>query len=410
MGTSDTIAIENAHMPPFFTKTPISIERGEGVYVWDEEGERYLDLTAGWGVTSIGHAHPVIQAALAEQGARILQNPDSGLTYSPARARLLALLAEILPAGLTRVFFTNSGAEANDAAVKLARKVTGREDVVAMDGSFHGRTISMVSATGQARHRDKFRPQMPGYRFIPYDDVSALERTLDAGVAAVIVEPIQGEGGVRIPSAGYLRSVSELCRANGTLLVVDEVQTGYGRTGPMFATSAAGARADLLTMAKGIAGGFPLGAFALTEEVSAKLEAGDHGGTYCGNPLACAVGYAVIRYLLDNDISTHVSELGRDALDEMARWRRRYPDIVTDVRGRGLLLLIEVRDEATAAAIVAECLSRSVFVRQTQGNGIRVFPALNIEREQLAMGLATLAESIAAVAGGGGSRVSAGRQ
>src|SRR5450759_1925433 len=192
MGTSDTIAIENAHMPPFFTKTPISIERGEGVYVWDEEGERYLDLTAGWGVT-----------------------------YSPARARLLALLAEILPADLTRVFFTNSGAEANDAAVKLARKVTGREDVVAMDGSFHGRTISMVSATGQARQRDKCRPQMPGYRFIPYDDVSALERTLDAGVAAVIVEPIQGEGGVRIPSTGYLRSVSELCRTNGTLLIVD---------------------------------------------------------------------------------------------------------------------------------------------------------------------------------------------
>ena len=405
MGTSDTTAIENAHMPPFFTKTPVSIERGEGVYVWDEEGERYLDLTAGWGVTSIGHAHPVIQAALAEQGALILQNPDSGLTYSPARARLLALLAEILPAGLTRVFFTNSGAEANDAAVKLARKVTGREVVVTTDGSFHGRTISMVSATGQARQRDKFRPQMPGYRFIPYDDVSALERTLDAGVAAVIVEPIQGEGGVRIPSTGYLRAVSELCRANGTLLVVDEVQTGFARTGPMFATSASGARADLLTMAKGIAGGFPLGAFALTEGVSAKLEAGDHGGTYCGNPLACAVGYAVIRYLLDNDISTHVSELGRDALDEMARWRRRYPDIVTDVRGRGLLLLIEVRDEATAAAIVAECLSRRVFVRQTQGSGIRVFPALNIEREQLAMGLATLAKSIAVVAGGGGSRV-----
>src|SRR5665647_2849262 len=400
MGTSDTIAIENAHMPPFFTKTPISIERGEGVYVWDEEGERYLDLTAGWGVTSIGHAHPVIQAALAEQGARILQNPDSGLTYSPARARLLALLAEILPAGLTRVFFTNSGAEANDAAVKLARKVTGREVVVTTDGSFHGRTISMVSATGQARQRDKFRPQMPGYRFIPYDDVSALERTLDAGVAAVIVEPIQGEGGVRIPSADYLRSVSELCRANGSLLIVDEVQTGFARTGPMFATSAAGARADFLTLAKGIAGGFPLGAFALTEGVSAKLEAGDHGGTYCGNPLACAVGSAVIRYLLDHDIPAHVAKLGREALAEMDGWHRKYPGVVTDVRGRGLLLMVEFRDDATAAAVAAECLARKVFVRQTQGNGIRVFPALNIAREELTMGLATLGESIAVVASG----------
>jgi acetylornithine/N-succinyldiaminopimelate aminotransferase len=407
MGTSETIAIEDKRMPPFFAKTPISIAHGEGVYVWDEEGERYLDLTAGWGVTSIGHAHPVIQAALAQQGALILQNPDSGLTYSPARARLLALLGDVLPEGLTRVFFTNSGAEANDAAVKLARKVTGREGVVAMDGSFHGRTISMVSATGQARHRDKFRPQMPGYRFVPYDDLGALEGALDAGVAAVIVEPIQGEGGVRIPAPDYLRSVSALCRANGTLLVVDEVQTGFARTGPLFATSAAGGRADFLTMAKGIAGGFPLGAFALTEEVSAKLEAGDHGGTYCGNPLACAVGYAVVRYLLDHDISAHVEELGREALLEMARWREMYPGIVTDVRGRGLLLLVEVRDEATAAAVAAECLSRRVFVRQTQGNGIRVFPALNIEREQLAAGLATLEASIAVVAGGGGSGVQA---
>jgi acetylornithine/N-succinyldiaminopimelate aminotransferase len=158
MASAQTIDVENAHMPPFFAKTPISIVRGEGVVVWDEEGERYLDLTAGWGVTSIGHAHPAIVAALAEQGGLILQNPDSGLTYSPARARLLTLLCGVLPAGLDRIFFTNSGAEANDAAVKLARKVTGRRDVVACEGSFHGRTISMVSATGQARHRDKFVP------------------------------------------------------------------------------------------------------------------------------------------------------------------------------------------------------------------------------------------------------------
>jgi acetylornithine/N-succinyldiaminopimelate aminotransferase len=397
MGTSETIATEDAHMPPFFSKTPISIERGEGVFVWDEEGKRYLDLTAGWGVTSIGHAHPVIKAALAKQSTRILQNPDSGLTYSPARARLLLLLAGVLPAGLTRVFFTNSGAEANDAAVKLARKVTGRSGVVAMDGSFHGRTISMVSATGQARHRDRFRPRMPGYRFVPYDDLRALEDALDADAAAVIVEPVQGEGGVRIPAPDYLRNVSELCRHNGTLLIVDEVQTGFCRTGPMFATVAAGARVDFMTMAKGIAGGFPLGAFAVSEEVSAQLEAGDHGGTYCGNPLGCAVACAVIGYLLDNDIAAHVTELGREALEEMARWRGGSPGLVVDVRGAGLLLLVELRDEKTAAAVAAECLSRRVFVRQTQGSGIRVFPALNIARDDLVAGLATLGEAIEAV-------------
>jgi acetylornithine/N-succinyldiaminopimelate aminotransferase len=398
MSTAETIALENAHMPPFFAKTPISIVRGEGVWVWDEDGRRYLDLTAGWGVTSIGHAHPVIVRALAEQGARIIQNPDSGLTYSPARAKLLELLAGILPAGLTRVFFTNSGAEANDAAVKLARKATGRTDVIATDGSFHGRTISMVSATGQAKHRDKFRPQMPGYAFVPYGSLEAVEAALDDGVAAMIVEPVQGEGGVRIPSPGYLRELARLCHANGSLLIVDEVQTGFCRTGPLFATAAAGAEADLLTMAKGIAGGFPLGAFAMTDTVADRLEAGDHGGTYCGNPLACAVAGAVIRHLIDEGIPARVDELGEEALARMSAWAGRYPGAVTGARGVGLLLLVEFASEESATAVAAEALRRGVFVRQTQGSGIRVFPALTITREELDEGLSVLEESISAVA------------
>jgi acetylornithine/N-succinyldiaminopimelate aminotransferase len=400
MSSAETIAVENAHMPPFFAKTPISIARGEGVWVWDEDGRRYLDLTAGWGVTSIGHAHPVIVRALAEQGARIIQNPDSGLTYAPARASLLALLAGILPAGLTRVFFTSSGAEANDAAVKLARKATGRTGVIATDGSFHGRTISMVSATGQAKHRDKFLPLMPGHTFVPYGRTDAVEAALDADVAAMIVEPVQGEGGVRVPSAGYLRELSRLCRANGSLLIVDEVQTGFCRTGPLFATAAAGAEADLLTMAKGIAGGFPLGAFAMTESAAARLEVGDHGGTYCGNPLACAVAEAVIRHLIDEGVPARVEQLGTEALTRMATWPRLFPRAVAGARGVGLLLLAEFTSELTAGAVVAECLRRGVFVRQTQGSGIRVFPALTITPEELDEGLGVLEDSIAAVAAG----------
>lgn len=398
MGTTETITIENSHMPPFFTKIPISIERGDGVYVWDEEGNKYLDLTAGWGVTSIGHAHPTIQTALKKQAARILQNPNSGLTYSPVRARLLSLLENILPANLTRVFFTNSGAEANDAAIKLARKVTGRRNVVAMEGGFHGRTISTASATGQAKHRERYNPLMPGYQFVPYDNLDAIQRILNDDVAAVIVEPVQGEGGVCIPFEGYIENVSRLCKANGTLLIVDEIQTGFCRTGPMFAIGATKAQVDFLTMAKGIAGGFPLGAFAISEDVSDRLEVGDHGGTYCGNPLACAVAHAVIRYLLDNNISAHVTELGQSALVEMARWKDRYPSVIMGVRGKGLLLLVAFGDEATAAKVSDECLSRRVFVRQTQGNGIRVFPALNIERGQLMDGLETLRLAIETVA------------
>ncbi len=398
MGTTETITTENAHMPPFFKKIPVSIERGEGVYVWDEEGNRYLDLTAGWGVTSIGHAHPAIQTALSKQASRILQNPNSGLTYSPVRARLLSLLSDILPANLTRVFFANSGAEANDAAIKLARKVTGRKNVVAMKGGFHGRTISTASATGQAEHREKYNPLMPGYLFVPFDDPDALKRSLGHDVAAVIMEPVQGEGGVQIPSAGYLEDVSRLCTANGSLLIIDEIQTGFCRTGPMFAISATKARVDFLTMAKGIAGGFPLGAFAISESVSDRLEVGDHGGTYCGNPLACAVAHAVIRYLMDNNISAHVTELGEAALALMTQWKNAYPGVVTGARGSGLLLFLEFGDDATAAKVSDECLARRVFVRQTQGNGIRVFPALTIERKQLMDGLEILRLAIETVA------------
>ena len=204
---------------------------------------------------------------------------------------------------------------------------------------------------------------------------------------------------MRIPPPDYLRELSRLCRANGALLIVDEVQTGFCRTGPLFATAAAGAQADLLTMAKGIAGGFPLGAFAMTEAVAARLEAGDHGGTYCGNPLACAVAEAVIRHLIDEGVAAHVEELGAQALARMLSWRERFPGAVAGARGVGLLLLVEFRTRQTAAAVAAECLRRGVFVRQTQGSGIRVFPALTISGEELDEGLGLLEESIAAVAG-----------
>jgi len=394
MTTSRTIQTEDRYSPPFFKKIPVSIERGAGVYVWDEEGNRYLDFTSGWGVTCLGHAHPAITAALLEQAGRIMQNPDSGLTYSPVRADLLELLAGIIPPPLTRIFFSSSGAEANDAAIKLARKVTGRLDVISMEQSFHGRTISTASATGQAKHREKFNPLMPNYRFIPYNDLGALEMALDGKVAALIMEPVQGEGGVVVPADDYLREAGRLCKANGTLLIVDEIQTGFCRTGPMFASSPSGAEADFMTMAKGIAGGFPFGAFAMTEAVAAKLEQGDHGGTYCGNPLGCAVACAVIRHLIDNDISSAVAATGAFALGRLRQWMETYPERIADVRGKGLLMVIEFRDEKTAADVAAECLGRRLFVRQTQGRMIRIFPALNIKHEEMEEGLLLMEEAI----------------
>lgn len=395
MSSVATFEIEDKYMAPFFVKQKISIDKGDGVFVWDEDGNRYIDFTSGWGVTCIGHAQPVITEALIEQGQKILQNPNSGLTYSPARAALLSTLMSVLPPHLTHVFFSNSGAEANDAAIKLARKVTNRLDVISTHQSFHGRTISTASATGQASHREKFNPLMPNYRFVIYGDLEDLKQALDENVAAFIIEPIQGEGGVHIPSEKYLKEAERLCNQNGTLLIADEVQTGFCRTGPMFVTEAMGVQVDFLTMAKGIAGGFPFGGFAMSEKVASALEIGDHGGTYCGNPLGCAVAHAVIKYLVDNGISAHVEQMGQICVETMRQWKKQYPNAVKDVRGKGLLLLIEFADSDFAQKVSDECLAQKLFVRQTQGNGIRVFPALNIKENELKEGLEIMQAAIA---------------
>ncbi len=394
----NTIATEDAHYAPFFNKTPISVERGEGIYVWDEDGNEYVDFTAGWGVTCLGHAHPVITEALAAQSRKIMQNPNSGITYSPARARLLSILMEILPKGLTRVFFSNSGAEANDSSLKLARKATGRLDVVSTDLSFHGRTISTASATGQVKHRDKFKPLMPNYRFIPFNDLKAMEKALDREVAAVILEPIQGEGGVNLPAEGYLEAVSALCRKNGSYLIIDEVQTGFCRTGPMFAIDGLNVKPDFFTLAKGIAGGFPFGAFAMAEEVALKLQKGDHGGTYCGNPLGCAVAYAVIKHLIETDVGKNVESVGSFIYEYLKTLQQAHPAVIKTVRGKGLLLAMEMREPQIAADILDKSLKLGLFVNLTQGNVIRVFPALNIRKEEAEEGLELLKKAITMVA------------
>ena len=390
-----TFEIEDKHTPPFFKKLPLSIDRGEGIWVWDESGKKYIDFTSGWGVTSLGHAHPAIIDAIGAQSRKIIQNPSSGLTYSPARARLLSILTTVLPRNLTRVFFSNSGAEANDAAIKLARKITGRMDVISTHLSFHGRTISTASATGQAKHREKFNPLMPNYRFVPFNDLDAMAAALDPAVAAVILEPIQGEGGVRISSTDYLPEVSALCKSNGSMLIVDEIQTGFCRTGPMFATGPMDIEVDFLTMAKGIAGGFPLGAFAMTEAAAQQVEIGDHGGTYCGNPLACAVASAVIGFMLDNDIESHVTAMGALVLERMRQWQSQYPAAIRQARGQGLLTAMEFKEEARTASVYRHCLEKGLLVNMTQGNIIRIFPALTVTPEELEQGLAVLDEVLA---------------
>lgn len=382
---NDTFEIEDNYYASFANKTKISIEKGNGVYVYDETGKKYLDLTAGWGVTSIGHANPVITLALLEQSEKIIQNPNSGATYSPARAKLLGLMRKVLPENLKRVFFASTGAEANDAAIKLARKATGKLNIISTEKSFHGRTISTVSATGQNKHREKFNPLIPCHIFVPYNDIDAIAQVIDQNVAAVIVEPIQGEGGINVPSEDYLEKLSRLCQENNVLLIMDEIQTGFCRTGSMFASD--GVKIDMLTMAKGIGGGFPFGAFAMSEEVHDNLEVGDHGGTYCGNPLGCAVAYTVIKYMIDKGICENVQEVGQIAMKELQKMKNEYPDIIKDVRGKGLLLAIEISNDRTTASLNEECLENGLLLNVTQGNIIRMFPALNINEEEMIQGL-----------------------
>jgi acetylornithine/N-succinyldiaminopimelate aminotransferase len=303
-------------------------------------------------------------------------------------------MSKILPHGLSRVFFGSSGAEANDAVIKLARKVSGKMNVVSMEQSFHGRTISTASATGQAVHREKFNPLMPNYLFVPYNDVSAIANVISNDVAAVILEPIQGEGGVIVPSPDYLEKVSALCRKNNVFLIVDEVQTGFCRTGPMFASKQPGVAIDFLTMAKGIAGGFPFGAFAVTEEVAQKFEKGDHGGTYCGNPLGCAVSHAVIKYLVENKISAHVGKIGKETIATLNEWKRQYPALIVVVRGKGLLIAMQVSSSEFADKVKMECLDNGLILNVTHGTNIRLFPALTISAKEMKQGLAILKKAM----------------
>jgi len=385
MKTMSTFQIEDKHYATFANKAKISIEKGEGVYVYDEEGKKYLDFTAGWGVTSIGHANPAIIDALLDQGKKLIQNPNSGATYSPARSQLISLMQEILPENLTRVFFTNSGAETNDAAIKLARKATGKLNIISTEKSFHGRTISTVSATGQNSHRNRFNPLIPNHIFVPYNDIGAVEKVIRNDVAAVIVEPIQGEGGINLPDKDYFKNLSDLCTKNDVLLIVDEIQTGFYRTGPIFASG--NVKVDILTMAKGIAGGFPFGAFAITEEIHDQLKIGDHGGTYCGNPLGCAVAYAVIKYMLDNRIWENVEDIGNFTINELNELKKEHPSIIKDVRGKGLLIAIELIDDNITASLNSKCLNNGLILNVTQGNIIRMFPALNISKQEMKKGL-----------------------
>ncbi|MEX2130873.1 MAG: aspartate aminotransferase family protein [Pseudohongiellaceae bacterium] len=386
MEVEDCLGIE------FYERQPLVIERGEGNYVWDESGKKYLDFTSGWGVTCLGHAHPVITEAICSQARKIIQNPNSGFAYSPARARLLLTLQQVLPAGLNRVFFANSGAEANDAAIKLARKITGRTRIVSALGSFHGRTFNTLTVSGGTQNTNRFLPQISDTAFVPFGDQAALVEAIDGNTAAFIVEPIQGEGGVRIPLDGYLALAERLCLSHGAMLIIDEIQTGFCRTGKFFAIQHSGnpVHPDIMTMGKGIAGGFPFGALAINDRVNSGIEKGDHGGTYCGNPLGSAVACAVVSALQDLDIASHVSRIGKSLIEGMERLRRKYPALIREVRGVGLLTALDLGDDQLVKHVTSASLEHGLLVTPTRGGVIRLIPGLLVQEQEIAQALSVL--------------------
>jgi acetylornithine/N-succinyldiaminopimelate aminotransferase len=386
-----SIEIEDRLGITFCNRQSIAIESGVGCLVWDEDGNEYLDFTSGWGVTCLGHSHPLITDAIIKQAQKIIQNPNSGFTYSPSRAKLLETLSGVLPDNLAKCYFANSGAEANDAAIKLARKITGKSKIVSTLASFHGRTFNTLSVSGGRDNTEQFLPALEGNCFVPFGDFPALSAAIDDKTAAVILEPIQGEGGVRIPDDEYFAWVAFLCKERGVLLIIDEIQTGFCRTGKFFAIE------HSQTMGKGIAGGFPFAAFAVSASVDKRLNKGDHGGTFCGNPLACAVAAAVVNYLQAENMADKVARSGNFMIDGLHKLRDKYPSLIGPIRGKGLLCAFELGSDHLVTKVTEAALIRGLLVTPTRNRIIRLIPPLIVTQAEIAKGLELLESALASV-------------
>ncbi len=332
---------EDARLIGLYAKREIAIVRGEGVHLFDSEGKEYLDLFSNYGVNILGHAHPAVNAAIKAQ-VDALSNCHSSF-YNDARARFLDTLGELAPPELSRAFLCSSGAEAIEAALKFARVVTGRTGVVATRRAYHGRTFGALGATADKKYRDPFLPLLEGFSHVAYDDADALGAAVDGGTAAIILEPIQGEGGIHVPSADYLAAAQEIARRAGALLILDEIQSAF-RTGSLFACQQGGVVPDILCVSKGIANGFPFGLTLVTEEVAGRIPAGSHGTTFGGNPLGCAAATATLTALRDADLFAQSARVGAHFLDAL---RGLGSPKIREVRGRGLMIGVDLRERAT---------------------------------------------------------------
>ena len=394
MTTGEWIGLSDRYIMSTYKRYPIVLTRGLGVHVWDSDGRSYLYLVAGIAVCALGHAHPRVVEAIKEQAGLLLH--VSNLYHIPAQILLAQLLVENSP--FEKAFFCNSGAEANEAAIKLARKYAsermgGRYELITMQESFHGRTLATVTATAQPRFHAGFEPLPAGFRYVPYNDLAALEAAVTERTCGVLVEPIQGERGVVVPDPGYLPGVRRVCDEKGILMIVDEVQTGVGRTGTLFACEQADVVPDMVTLAKALGNGFPIGALLAKEEVAAAFVPGSHGSTFGGNPLACAAALATVETILSEGILDNCRNVGDHFFAQLEGLKSRHP-LIREVRGRGLMLALELTQPA--AAFVDRCMEKGMLINCTNGNVLRFVPPLTLTREDVDKAVGILDEVLEA--------------
>lgn len=368
----------DSYVVPSYGRLPVAFVRGAGAWLQSEGGGKYLDMYPGWGVNLVGHCHPTVVAAIRDQAGRLLHTPNN--FYNPLQAQLAAEIVKRSFPG--KVFFGNSGAEANEGALKLARKWgsgKGKWKFITMENSFHGRTFGALSATAQAKYHKGFEPMLPGFTYVPFGDIEAVKAAMDGETCAVMVEPIQGEGGVNVPPAGYLQALRTLCDERDCLLIFDEVQTGVARTGHWFGFQWAGVQPDVMTLAKALGGGVPVGALVAATKVADVLQPGTHASTYGGNPLVCAAGLAVIKVIDEEQGLTRANEVQAMFRERAKALQARF-NVIREIRGAGAMFGIEL--DKPGQAVVDACLEEHVLVNCTHEHVLRFLTSIFVTRDE----------------------------
>jgi len=383
MKKEDVLQNYNNYVIDSYTRSGIVFVKGKGSYLWDIDGKKYLDFFPGWGVSGLGHCHPAVVKAIKEQSEELIHIANNH--YHPWQGLLAKKLSELSFGG--KAFFCNSGAEANEAAIKLTRlygKDKGRYKIISMENSFHGRTLATVTMTGQKKYSEPFEPLPAGFLSVPFNDLDALKSAVDEETAGVIIEPVQGEGGINVAERKYIEKVRALCNEKGMLLIFDEVQTGFGRTGELFAYQNFGIVPDIMTLAKTLGGGFPVGAMLAKKELADLMVPGTHASTFGGSPLACASCLAVIETIEKKKLLENVREMGEYLYQKLLYLKEKYP-FITKIKGLGLMRAIELEGEGNW--LVSLCAENGLLINCTHGNVIRIMPAITVNKKEIDEGI-----------------------